>query len=490
MSTMTLTLPAQSHVTAPPQRLLTGPVLRLFAVDFAAMSSFYLLLSVVPLYSTERSIGSAGAGLSTGVLMFASVAAEIATPALASRLGYRRLLMAGLVLLGAPALALPAVTSLAPLMAVSVVRGLGFAIVVVAVGAMAATAIPEKRRGEGLGVLGVVAMLPAVVTLPLGVWLVGHFGYPVVFAAAAAAALASVALVATLPEGAADDAHSGSPLAGMRRPAIMRPALVFAATAVAGGVVVAFLPSAVHSGVAVPALFVQSAAATLTRWLAGRHSDRHGAAGLLVPAVVVTALGMSAAAAGSSLAVLAGMAVFGAGFGLAQSATLNTMLQGVPSSQYGAVSAAWNAAYDLGWGAGAVGIGELVSGFGYPAAFAATAALVLAALPLARNAPALTGTAHAYGPRRACTTTSSSGQLVHYSRPETDLTHGPAAAIVCRSPRYAHTERRPGWARWWSASSFRWTGSLRTRAAPRTPSSAGGPSGSPPTTGSSSSSRS
>ena len=97
---------------APRPRLLTGPVVRLFAADFAAMVSFYLLLSVVPLYAADRCIGTAGAGLSTGVLMFAAVAAELATPALAARLGYRRLLMGGLVLLGAPALVMPATASL------------------------------------------------------------------------------------------------------------------------------------------------------------------------------------------------------------------------------------------------------------------------------------------------------------------------------------------------------------------------------------------
>lgn len=122
-------------------RLLTGPVARLLLTDLAAMSSFYLLLSVVPLYSTDRGIGGLGAGLSTGVLMFASVAAELVTPRLAARIGYRRLLMVGLVLLGAPALALNACTSLVPLMALCVIRGLGFAIIVVGVGALAAETI-------------------------------------------------------------------------------------------------------------------------------------------------------------------------------------------------------------------------------------------------------------------------------------------------------------------------------------------------------------
>ena len=79
------------------------------------------------------------------------------------------------------------------------------------------------------------------------------------------------------------------------------------------------------------------------------------------------------------------MAAFGAGFGLAQATTLNTMLARVPAGQYGAVSAAWNTAYDLGCGAGAIGIGMVAATAGYPAAFAVAAVLVLAALPLDRR---------------------------------------------------------------------------------------------------------
>ena len=394
MSTVTDTLRASSSTprtpiatvtSAPRPRLLTGAVVRLFAADFAAMVSFYLLLSVVPLYAADHGIGTAGAGLTTGVLMLTAVAAELATPALAARLGYRRLLIAGLLMLGLPALVLPAAASLLALMLVSVVRGIGFAIVVVTVGAIAATAIPAQRRGEGLGVLGVVAMLPAVVALPFGVWLAVLVGHAAVFAIGGGAALLAVLPVLFVPEGRSEDDRCSLSTC-LRHPELRRPLLIFAAAAVAGGVVVAFLPSAVTAEVAVPALFVQNLAATAARWLAGRRIDRRGPNGMLAAAVLICTVGMASAAFTSTpLAVLAGMAAFGTGFGLAQSAALNTMLARVPASQYGAVSAAWNAAYDLGWGSGAIGIGMVAATAGYPAAFAVAAALVLTALPLARR---------------------------------------------------------------------------------------------------------
>ncbi|NUT33593.1 MAG: MFS transporter, partial [Hamadaea sp.] len=160
-----------------------------------------------------------------------------------------------------------------------------------------------------------------------------------------------------------------------------------AATAIAGGVVVAFLPAAAGPQVAVPALFAQSAAATVIRWLAGRASDRRPVAGLLTPAVLLTAAGMALAAfTGTPLAVVTGMAIFGAGFGLAQAASLTTMLQRTRRSRYGQVNAVWNAAYDLGWGAGALGVGVVVATAGHPAAFAVTSAVVLLAVPTALRA--------------------------------------------------------------------------------------------------------
>ena len=68
------------------------------------------------------------------------------------------------------------------------------------------------------------------------------------------------------------------------------------------------------------------------------------------------------------------------------SGEITTMLQRVPPDRYGAVSAAWNAAYDLGWGVGALGVGLVVASLGVPAGFVTGAVLARAALPLTRPA--------------------------------------------------------------------------------------------------------
>jgi predicted MFS family arabinose efflux permease len=368
--------------------ILSPALVRVFVASAGSLTSFYLLLSVVPLFATSVGAGAAGAGIATGVLMFATVGTEFVTPRLVERFGYRVVLATGLVLLGGPALLLPLATSMPEILAVSIVRGIGFAIVVVLGGALVAMIVPSGRRGEALGLSGIVCGVPGVVALPLGAWLAGHIGYAGVFVIGGLAALAGLIAVPGLPgrSAAADEPRI---LDGLGNRAMRRPALAFGGTAVAGGIVVAFLPLAVSGaagGLVATALLAQSAAATLARWWAGRRADRHGAGGLLGPAVLLSAAGMLLLALTAvPVAVLAGALVFGAGFGMAQNASLALMFDSVSRSGYGLASALWNMAFDGGYGLGAAGCGLVAGAAGYPIAFALTAAVVFSAVLPARR---------------------------------------------------------------------------------------------------------
>jgi predicted MFS family arabinose efflux permease len=399
MTTMTaaqtIAAPASHAFDRTRPRLVTRPLLLRFVSIVGSATSFYLLFSAVPLYA-----GGSGAGLVTAALMLTTVAGELATPRLVARYGYRWVVGAGLVLLGAPALALTVSASMTVVTAVCLVRGLGFAITTVAGGALTASLIPAERRGEGLALVGVVGAAPAVVALPLGVWLADHVGFAPVFVAGAVAALAAVVTVPGLPDvdasGRGREAEETiGVVAGLRTAALVRPSLVFAATAMAAGIVVTFLPLAVagvSGNVIALALLVQPAASAVARWLAGRYGDRHGSARLVVPGLVSSAAGVLVLAVAATavpvpvaaVATVAGAALFGVGFGISQNATLALMYHRVDASGYGAVSALWNGAYDAGMGVGAAGFGGLASAVGNPLAFVGTGVLMLVALVPAR----------------------------------------------------------------------------------------------------------
>jgi MFS family permease len=361
----------------------------LCSASFGAMICFYLLLSVVPQYATSIGASGIGAGFATGALMLSTVGTELATPRIVARFGYRLTLATGLALLGAPALALITAHTMPAILAISLVRGVGLAIVVVVGGSLVASIVPAERRGEGLGLYGFIVNIPAVVGLPLGVWLAAHAGFPTVFVIAALAALLGIAAVPGLPAVRAT-AHEEpvGVLAGLLTPALARPAIVFSATAMAAGVIVTFLPlAAIHASgnVVAAALLIQAAASTTSRWYAGHHGDKHGSAALMIPGVLLAAIGMSALVfIGSTPAIIAGMVLFGIGFGITQNATLTIMFDRVSPSGYDAVSAVWNVGYDAGLGIGAVVFGFVSTHTGYPVAFALLAAFMLTML-----APAL-----------------------------------------------------------------------------------------------------
>ena len=352
-----------------------------FVAEFASLTSFLLLVSVMPMLAAAAGAGSAAAGLITGALLGGTVIAEAAAAFAIRRLGYRMVLAAGALLLGAPTLALLPGEPLAIMVAVSLVRGFGFGLCGVAAGALTALLLPPERRGEGLGLLGIVSGVPAIIALPAGVWLAGHHQATAVIAVAAIAGLAPLAGLRWLPGGRPGAQPADGPVAGGR--GALRLALVFAGCTVAAGVVDSFLPLAreVPSGTASAALLVQAIAATISRWQAGRHGDRYGHARLLIPAVVASAAGLAVMSwLSSPAAVLAGMALFGVGFGVAENSTFALLLERLPEAK---ASALWNLAYDAGYGAGPVMFGLFTTHAGYPAGFALTGVLVLAALPAA-----------------------------------------------------------------------------------------------------------
>jgi predicted MFS family arabinose efflux permease len=367
--------------------LLTRPVLLLILVSFAALFGFQLLLSVVPLYADEAGGGSSGAGLATAAFMLSTVLAQIQMPRILGRYGYRRALTAGLLLLGIPALFYAYAGTLVAILAVTLVRGIGFGSVTVVFAALIVELAPPGRRGEALGLLGLAITLPTVFCNALGLWLAGGLGFEIVFLLGGITpllgliAIPGIRFVATSGEG--EEGGDGF-FAGLGRASLRRIFLLFAATTMAAGVVVTFLPLAVPgSGIfsAAGALLVVGITSTVTRWWGGRFGDRRDPRLLLAPGLLACALGVAGLPFGGSL-MLAGAVLFGSGFGLLQNSTLILMMGRVSKSEYGLGSTLWNAAFDAGTGIGAFSFGFVISAVGFAWSFSICSALLASALVL------------------------------------------------------------------------------------------------------------
>ncbi|WP_221762289.1 MFS transporter [Nonomuraea sp. WAC 01424] len=361
--------------------MMTRSLALMMAASVTGMLGFFLLFSAVPLYAATGGAGASGAGLATGAMMSSTVLAELAVPWLLSRHGYRAAMVLGLVLLGLPALLLPLSAELPVVLAVSLLRGTGLGVLVVTGTALTAELVPAERRGEGLGLYGLAVGVPSVLGLPLGLWAADVLGFAPVFVVAGLLPLAGLVAVTGLPA-----ARPGATAAGGRERVPAAPMLIFGSVTVSFGVLVTFLPLAGSPGLASAALLAQSLATPVARWWAGRFGDRHGSARLLMPGLLATAAGTALQAwTDAPVPVVAGMALFGAGFGVLQNATLALMLERGGAAR---VSALWNLAYDAGMGVGATGLGLVLGHTGYRLGFALVAGLVAVTIPLARVRPA------------------------------------------------------------------------------------------------------
>jgi MFS family permease len=362
---------------------------------------------VVPLHAASGGAGPGAAGATTTVFMAATVAAQLAVPAVLRRVGPRAALMAGSLALGLPAALLPLSAALPLLLAVAVVRGAGFGLLTVTGAALVADLVPAARRGRATGLYGLAVGLPQLVLLSGGVSGYAVLGATPVLLLGAALPLLAVPVARlvparTVPAAAASSATSpavpGRSALWLGWGALAPWAAMVVAAAAAGGVLTVLpLWAASASGerpglaggtaIAAVALFALTAGQLLGRSLAGELADRRAAR----RSGARTAVGLGVAAAGGAVIALAGVGavvvlgatLVGLGFGAVQSDTLLALFARAGPTRSGPASTWWNTGYDTGTGVGAAALSALLGVAGGPAAFLVAAVACVAVLPCA-----------------------------------------------------------------------------------------------------------
>ena len=366
------------------------PAMRaLVGATVLGFTSFCLTLASLPAHAVAGGAAADTAGVVTAVFLVVTVAVQSVVPALTARFGAGPVLAAGLVALGAPSPLYVVDDGLPWLSAVSAVRGVGFAVLTVLGATLAARVAPRERRGESIGLYGLAIAVPNLVCVPAGVALVlgGHAGW---MAWLAASPVLALPLVPAVVRGARADPPAGRSSSRAAVRAALAPSAVLLVVTLAGGGLVTFLPIERPDGVlATATLLVFGITAAAGRWRAGVLADRAGTRLLLPLALLASAAGLAAVALGLGAGagwVLAGAAVFGAGYGAVQNLTLLTAFARAGEGGATAASAMWNASFDAGTAVGALVLGLVAAGVGLPWTYVLVSGVLLVALPLARTA--------------------------------------------------------------------------------------------------------
>jgi len=366
---------SKGTVSREPRR--TAPKSAVYAVAAGSMTAFSLPLAAVPAQAAAVGQDLTASSLLATVFLAGIVAGELGAAAVIARIGTRAAVIAGLVLLGVPSVVVAVSSDVGIWAACGAVRGLGFALVVIAAAAIVAAGAGDDRLGAELGWYGVAAGLPSIVALPLGLQLGEAVGFWAVHLLAAFAALAALGGAALLPgrprrehdtiatSDAAADRTVDPGRAGLRTmlrsPRAIALAAALAAGAATNGMFVVLVPLVgPGDGVDVVALLALAVGAPAGRVVAGRLGDRIGPAVLIPPSLATCGAGLAlSASVGMQAVFVLGAGAAGFGFGALQNATLQALCSDRPLRELAAASALWNLAYDLGLAIGTVAFGLL-----------------------------------------------------------------------------------------------------------------------------------
>ena len=356
----------------------------LSVVGFAGYAA---LLAVAPLWAIHGGATEAGAGLVNGVLLGATVLAQLAVPRALARWGTRRVLVVGLLLLGVPAPAYLLSDGLTWILALSALRGLGFGVLTVTGSAATAHLVDPARRGAAIGAYGLAVAAPNLLLLPASVPLAETFGFASVFWIAALPVLgvpAALALGRVLHDLGHDGPVPTGPADSRTLLALVPPTLVLFAVTMAGGGLITFAPLLASPTTAMALLFGMGLTTALSRWLVGRVADRHGAKRFLAPLLLVAAAAMAGCAwavdHASPVALVVAATVLGISYGALQNLTLVAAFDAAGPGRIAVASAGWNIGFDAGTATGAVAAGALAASWSFPVAFGVMAAVLLAAV--------------------------------------------------------------------------------------------------------------
>lgn len=373
-------------------------------VSFFISMVFYLLMTTMALYAVhEFSAGEVTSGLASSIFVIGAVAARLVAGTAIARFGQRRVMLLGLVVFTAAAIAYLFITGLGMLLAVRVLHGIAFGFAHTAVGATVQSLIPASRRAEGTGYYGASSTLATAIGPFAAVLLLDEHGSTALFLAATIASV--LALVAALlvgsgaptatnagpstsaaPTGPAR-ASSPPPPSTRRARAVLEPralpiALFMFVLAIGYSGVLAYVNTYAESidlTSAAAAFFLVYAVVVLAlRMPMGRLQDSRGDNLVIYPAIVAFAAGLAVIAlAQTPAAFLVSAALMGLGWGTVMSGGQAIAVASAPIQNVGTVVATFFLLLDLGVGVGPLFLGVLAGATDFRVMYAALAGLAL-----------------------------------------------------------------------------------------------------------------
>lgn len=376
------------HEQVTKEKIWTKDFVLICLANFFIFLGFQMTLPTLPLFVNELGGSDQLIGIIVGIFTFSALLLRpYAGHALDSK-GRQFVYMTGLAIFVISVASFSFITSIAVLLLMRVVQGVGWGFSTTATGTIATDLIPEKRRGEGMGYFGLSGNIALAFGPALGLQLAGVISFTQLFLICSALGFIAFLLSAKIKYKKVEEAPVKSTTVKFdifEKTALEPAILLFFITVTFGGIA-SFLPLyAEEKGIAGIELYFLVFAIFLmvSRTFAGKIYDTRGHIYVFLPGTVlifVAMLLLSWLPGTTALLIAAGL--YGLGFGSVQPALQAWAVNKAPANRKGMANATFFSSFDLGVGLGAIVFGQLAYQFGYAIIYLTAASSVLLSIIL------------------------------------------------------------------------------------------------------------
>lgn len=373
--------------------LWTSNFILISLVNFQLVLVFYLLVIVIVGYAaTEMGTTTAQAGLVSGLFVVGTLFGRLILGKLLNLLGLKTTLLIGLTgfLIFSALYMIP--TQLPVLLGIRLMHGFMMGMASTVLGTVIAQTLPATRRGEGIGYFSMSSTLGTAIGPFVGIWLMSHFDYQIIFIFTTVISLSCLACSLFIQPPRlklAPAEHSipqtSSKLSQYIEPKALPIAIIVLLVAICYSGILSFIhfyAQEIHLVEAASFFFLMYALAILfSRPFTGPLMDRKGENIIIYPAIMIMALGIFLLSqAQNPVMLLASAALLGFGFGNIQSVCQTIAVKSTTLQRMGLATSTFFIALDAGLGFGPYFLGMLLDQIGYRQLYLYSALLTVSCL--------------------------------------------------------------------------------------------------------------
>jgi len=370
------------------EKIFTRDFWLIASVNLLVMTTYYSLMVTTAKFTTDQFHTSTSiAGLVIGITVIGILIARFSSGYLTQHFTTKKLLMTGTILLVPAMILYHFTTSLAILMAVRLLHGLAIGLISTVTNTAVVLLFPVERRGEGISYFSLSTVLGTAVGPFLGLKLMQTVGFSTLFNVEIGFAIAAL-VIATLINAEKirfKKVQHNEPLtlAHFIEIKAMPIALLMFVVGLGYAAIQAYL--SFYAGQLDLATYASyfflayAFAALLSRPFTGRLLDAVGAKAVVVPTLLINAVGLAGVAwTHSGWGLLVSAFLIGLGFGNFQSVAQSIVAKKVPVKRLSQATATFFIFFDLSLGIGPFLLGLIEPAVGYSNLYLLTAIMVLA----------------------------------------------------------------------------------------------------------------